>query len=970
MKIKTVGIGILISMLFSNLSAQTTGIENGVVIEEKGANYLIVSVTADSLHFSNIMNNGTAYSHPRIAGFGMSHETGSPELPCKTITMLAGKGSTPKVTILEADTQIVICPKPVFPSQPAQPDDQEVTIQPFTQNGNLYKTNSWYPSEPAVQVGQQIYQGTTVGSIKISPVQYNPVAGTCKLYRKLRMKIEYSTLTRGTDMPNGSSPFLDNLLAAPINHSRNYTGGVIASPDGVDDILIITHDNYRPAAEILARWERQKGYGVRIISKSAWTSSAIADSVKNFYARTIPKPGYLLIIGDHDLVPGQVLSRPGQATDNFASDLYYVCMDGAYDFTPDMAKGRISVNSATQANSVVNKIIEYEKHPITDPSFYKNATCVGVFQDDNNDGYEDRRFALTSETMHDYLISKGYQASRVYGSYAKNPSNWNNYEYAFGDPIPTELKKSSGFKWGGETDSVTKEWNDGRFLIVQRGHGNPGGSSWNHPYFDTYSTNTLTNGNKLPVVFSINCHSGEYIAKECLAETMLRKSNGGSVGVIAAGQVSFSGYNDALTTGMVDAIWPGISMNSPRNTNSQPTPHAPIYTMGDVLLHGLFRVGEDWGTGEDQVYTNELFNYFGDPTMEIWTALPKPISYTKGNFSAGASSLTLSNLNITSGTATLYNPRTDLIIGRAVISGNSVAVPVTGTFTASDSLVLTIRSHNYIPVIETVTANGTVSNYSVTSTVHGNGTVTPSGTITVASNANFTFTVKANAGNQVDSVKVNGTKKSLSGDSCTITNILSNQQIEAWFSGKITMSIDTTHAKKSSTVTTKTTSLLKNSDTLVTITDSLFNTDTLRIRTDSLLAGISFWYTIDTKILRDTSVTRTYDTLPARVSILANSDKNRLNGVMIAPNPARISDGMVVISIPEKSGESYAMRIYDVVGNCIFASTGEVDSNEIRWNLCNKNGMSVANGTYAITLELTSSTREKQFWKGLVGVKQ
>ena len=76
---------------------------------------------------------------------------------------------------------------------------------------------------------------------------------------------------------------------------------------------------------------------------------------------------------------------------------------------------------------------------------------------------------------------------------------------------------------------------------------------WENPYFSVKHVDMLQNGDLLPVVFCVNCDNGAFQA-DCLAERFLRKQGGGAVAVIAASDISYSGYNDALACGLFDAI--------------------------------------------------------------------------------------------------------------------------------------------------------------------------------------------------------------------------------------------------------------------------------------------------------------------------------------------------------------------------------------------------------------------------------
>ena len=74
---------------------------------------------------------------------------------------------------------------------------------------------------------------------------------------------------------------------------------------------------------------------------------------------------------------------------------------------------------------------------------------------------------------------------------------------------------------------------------------------------------------------------------------------------------------------MFDAIWsnPGLLPNFGSGGISNPNvnTHSDIYKMGYVLNQGLLRMGQTWGLSQ---YTNRIFHYFGDPSMEMYTSSP------------------------------------------------------------------------------------------------------------------------------------------------------------------------------------------------------------------------------------------------------------------------------------------------------------------------------------------------------------
>jgi hypothetical protein len=80
----------------------------------------------------------------------------------------------------------------------------------------------------------------------------------------------------------------------------------------------------------------------------------------------------------------------------------------------------------------------------------------------------------------------------------------------------------------------------------------------------------------------------------------------------------------------------------------------------------------------------------------------------------------------------------------------------------------------------TISASFTLDVYTITAAADVNGSITPSGTITVNKGASQTYTITPAAGHQVRSVIVNGANKGAV-TNFTFTNITANHTINAYF---------------------------------------------------------------------------------------------------------------------------------------------------------------------------------------------
>jgi PKD repeat protein len=676
-------------------------------VDENATKSISIEYQFPGMFSQEDFEKGVAFQKLFIEGFTHLKEVGKPALPAHT-DLIAIPQDADEISI-----KIVSFEKMEFDNYYVYPALQPATDRygdpepAFEIDEECYSTNAYYPQETVKNLEIHRVRGTKIAFIQLCPIQFNPVTKKLIVYTNIKYRIDFNAQSNMVKPESGLS-FLQTMPNFILNDQQIKKeikqiekNSQLAEEQRAEsfDYIIITHSKYKQAADSLALWKMQLGYTVEVVSKDNWTADEVRYAIHSRYENWDPKPGYFVIIGDNEDVPGDKLISPTNA--DFHSDLYYACMDGSGDYVPDIAHGRISVSYAGQANLVVRKIINYERNPLVDSNFYKTGLNCAQFQDDDKDGYADRRFSLTSENVKDYMENNTDKSvKRVYA--ANNdvtPRYWNDNSYANGEALDSSLLKP-GFAWDGDKSDIANHINEGAFYVLHRDHGYSGGSGWHMPQLMTNDVKSLlNNGRKLPVVFSINCHTGEFQLSECFAEAFLRKTNGGAVGIMAAAYLSYSGYNDALSLGFFDAIWsnPGLIPDftgSGGISNPTLTEHQDIYTMGDVLNQALLRMVETWGTNK---YTFELFHYFGDPAMRIFTANPQPIPALThaDSIICNTTGFTLSNANITDALVTLVVDGE--LITSDTLKGSSLTLnfdPIVG-----EHAFLTVSKHNHIPYI-------------------------------------------------------------------------------------------------------------------------------------------------------------------------------------------------------------------------------------------------------------------------------
>ena len=651
----------------------------------------------------------------RIEGFGLRDAPGGYATPFRVDAFAVPEGCTAVVETVDSAFVDYDCRLAPARRIPEKGTAAEGVVKESGQNASQ---GGFFPRNVAAAAGRvDVYRGREICNVVVNPVQYDAAANKARAYSKITYKVRFvpKAGARATAGAPATKPVIqpaDNMLGNITMNGASAKAGDMAvkaagaaAGDDTRDYLIISVDKYAEAVDRFAAWKELLGFRVHKVLKGSWNSDAVKAEVEKAYAEN-PALYYLLIVGDHDDVPGQYMEHHADDGDFSVhyTDLYYGCMDGEGDETPDIYRGRLSVSSPEEAATVVDKIIGYEKRPPTDAGFYeRGVNCADYLDNDNGvaDDYEDRRYVQTAEEIRAYMLGQGKDVERVYSTnYEITPKYWNRNYFSFGEPIPEDMLKPA-FAWDGNEGDIRRAINSGVFYVLHRDHGLV--DCWENPYFSVKHVDMLQNGDLLPVVFCVNCDNGAFQA-DCLAERFLRKQGGGAVAVIAASDISYSGYNDALACGLFDAIWPepGLRPKFPGvNSLGGETP-APTYELGQILDQAQVRVSETFGSPDPSVSSNEkndsfcrivtkeIYHCFGDPSMQIRTEMPAPfsgVSVTRGN-----GCVTVGNGGETA-RITFVNRRTGEVVSHIAPS----AVYTTADFEDVD---VCVSGHNRIPYID------------------------------------------------------------------------------------------------------------------------------------------------------------------------------------------------------------------------------------------------------------------------------
>jgi hypothetical protein len=336
--------------------------------------------------------------------------------------------------------------------------------------------------------------------------------------------------------------------------------------------LIITHDSFFNAIQPLAQWKHRKGMRTKVVKLSDIGSSStlIRNYIVNAYNTWQIPPEFLLLVGAPNFLPW---SQSYPYTDN-----NYTNMNS--DIYNEILSGRLTVHSETEAQTVVNKILLYEKTPDLQDSLWPISACLIVREDYST-----------------YPPPAGSDDSIYWSDIHHARDLMRDYAYSTVDTLSKLL--------GNNSSDVIQAVNNGRAFVLYRGSGV---SNWWSP-FDV-NPDATANGAKLPIILSITCSTIGSGSSSASAERWLLTGTptlprGGS-GYFATTTIITNGayLRSAVCKGFFEALFEDQKK-----------------TFGEACEGGRKKVYTMYNSASEY----RGFATLGDPEMNIWTAIPKPL---------------------------------------------------------------------------------------------------------------------------------------------------------------------------------------------------------------------------------------------------------------------------------------------------------------------------------------------------------
>ncbi len=454
---------------------------------------------------------------------------GTPLMPAVPLTVILPAGAVVDgVKIEDSNPRLVssfFVPMPAQMGVPlSRPGDFSVTPADMDAFGRTINLDA------KIQ-GQGTLMGYPVADLVIRPFQWDPATKNLSFTESMTLRVEYHFESSAAQIPirgiSGSQTISSILESSVINPEMIPATDLYTSELPWGEYLIIADDLLAESFEPLAEFKTWKGIETKIVNISyitdAYSGIDDAQRLRNFLFDIYQDnpPTYILLAGDTPGIPHRNCYATAEGyTGDPSSDLYYQDMndtapgvdawnldgDGIWgelngddnmDYHPDYILGRASVETTSEADIFVGKVLAWENTPDTA----------------------------------DWYTSMGFTTSVLWSSpYCPGSAGKENVDtlYTPGTWTITKLYQDTGTQSYSATMAML---NRGMQLVNHAGHGSetsvsigPGG------YLGTTDFMGLTNvtNNGRPTIWNtIACLSGSFDTGTCLAESWIRSPNGG-----------------------------------------------------------------------------------------------------------------------------------------------------------------------------------------------------------------------------------------------------------------------------------------------------------------------------------------------------------------------------------------------------------------------------------------------------------
>ena len=311
----------------------------------------------------------------------------------------------------------------------------------------------------------------------------------------------------------------------------------LRTPDNGAEYVVLTHADFRAAADRLAAWRAADDrFGpMRTISVDVQHvydefSGGLLDpmAIRSFVNYAVdnwdPAPYFVCLIGDgtYDYKNNTGTSYPNwmpayqEGISMF--DEWYVRVEGE-DRIPDLAIGRLAVQTAAEAEGVVDKLIAYDADPEVGPWQSRVLLVADDLRHPSNLELKESYFIRDAESLARYHLPSDLDLVKLY---------------------------LAQFQLEGSTKPQAREeflrrFNEGALIVTYIGHGSFNVLAHESMFLLSRDADKIDNGRRLPFMYTAASQVGVFDKpdQQSIPEVLMNRPDGGVIGFISAARVGY-----------------------------------------------------------------------------------------------------------------------------------------------------------------------------------------------------------------------------------------------------------------------------------------------------------------------------------------------------------------------------------------------------------------------------------------------
>ncbi len=629
---------------------------------------LILPASADD-YSGQVRYSTSDLSYSQKAGFDVIEMTGAgtmtvvgcPALPCTEVNVALPDGAgVIGVNLIDAEYVELAGLFDVIPAARPRRISNPATGNVLVKNQVVYGTDALFPGRLMEKMSQWELVGQEFVTVRIFPVQYNPVTGKAFLATKATFEVVYdidphavrSTYNFSDRVRDHYTRRLENLALNPEAVELPLWNGNAsrALSPGDYEYVIITTSSFEDDWGTLTDHYTKIGLPAKVVTTdwiySNFSGSTNQAEIRNFVIDAHSTWGtiYFLLGGDSGKVPYHTKSLGG---DNIPNDTYYADYDA--DYRVEVYLGRASVDTTSQISTFVSKVMDYMTGP---PSGFGEEVFQGGFDFDSYTDGEDLMI----------YIDNNYVPS------------WADYDREYDSESGSHKSDFKGYINSGH--SVTNHADHCNYNVLGVGSYNHGDHLYNS------DASGFNNSGRAGIFYTLGCWPGAFEKNECWGEALVQNSGGGAISFV--GNTRYGWYTQG-------------------STNTYSCRYDKKFFKA-LWTNDYYRAGETLGESKNDYFPGDTtYKYvfteltlLGDPGMAIWTDVPGTLSCTYSTtIDPGSQSY---NVNVKSGGSNLSGALVCVYKGSQVYDRATTGGAGNATFTINPTdggtMYVTVSAQN------------------------------------------------------------------------------------------------------------------------------------------------------------------------------------------------------------------------------------------------------------------------------------